>query len=98
MFSINGNEFIIRPVNSHLISKFNQAASSVTTHGTGFTISIIIDHLKIKSLFQVQKHESVGANSKMPVTNKCNLLLSEPAEFAIAVINDHKIVSRSLVF
>jgi hypothetical protein len=97
----------VKPVNrteDHFVSRYavvvcksGNATPSVTAHGAQSAIGIVVQHLKISSITFSDKHQPVSADAKMPVAHFSDSF-NAVVKPAMAVINDDKVISVSLVF
>ena len=82
---------------AHVFCKLNQAPSTIPAHAAFLSIRIEVFHPEIKPLDGFQQHEPISPNAKFPVAQEFNLLLRYGVVCTIPVVQDHKIISRSLI-
>jgi hypothetical protein len=82
---------------AHVFGKLNQAPSTIPAHAAFFSICVEVFHPEIKPLEGFQQHEPVGSNAKFPIAKEFDLILSKGAVYTIPVVQNYKIIPRSLV-
>src|SRR5450631_2611426 len=79
-------------------SEFYQTASSVAAHAALTSISVVIYHLEIITVFLIEKQQAVCSNTESTVAQKFDTVHRETRIISLPVIKNNKVVSSSLVF
>ena len=96
MRTINGQEIVCGFVDAQIECELGDAPAAVATHGTGETIGIEIDHLKIVGRMGIQQHESIGANAQSSMAELFNLCRIQ-VECPGSIVDQDEIVAGPLI-
>src|SRR5690606_23968672 len=98
MLTVNCQKDSFFVYNAKIASKSNDASPSIATHCSFSTVSIAINHLKIKIFCILKSHETISSDAEPSITHFLDYIDVVDVKMVVSIVDKDKIIASSLIF